>query len=275
MRDKFAAAVARIESAVRAFEPIAVLGLFSGGHDSFCATYAASMHPAFSGAVHINTGTGIEATREYVIETAQRRGWDLLEYKAEENTYVDGRPNPQLYDALVRRDGFPGPAGHQMMYNHLKERQLERLERDFGATGRKRHPRRVLYVTGCRSQESDRRMGNTEEVQLDGRRVWVAAIHDWSKLDTSHGLVFAEQPRNLVVDLIHRSGECNCGAYAHPGELAELKAWDVTRPMYERLTRLEREVVPIFGRGWGERPAPGGKRQIVNPGMLCWSCAST
>lgn len=104
----------------------------------------------------------------------------------------------------------------------LKERQLRQLERDYKASGRKSNLRRVMYVSGARTQESTRRMGNTAEVQIDGRRIWVAPCHDWSKLDTSDYLEHFGQPRNLVVDLIHKSGECLCGAFAKKGELAEL-----------------------------------------------------
>lgn len=282
--------IARLDSAIRIHKPIAVFGLFSGGHDSFSACYVASRHPAFTAAVHINTGIGVAATRDYVRQTCRDRGWKLLEYSAAENTGRGGKPDPQIYREMVIRDGFPGPHGHGMMYFRLKERQLLRLQREFGASsGRKEYaykrrgvltgkirpavpPSRVMYVSGCRSQESDRRMGNTEEVQLDGARIWCAPIHDWSKLDTTNLLEHVNQPRNPVVDLIHKSGECLCGAFAKKGELQELALWDITRPAYDEIMALEAEVVPIHGRGWGERPMRGGKKQGKLPGMLCWSC---
>ncbi len=265
-------ALLRLDGAVQSMRPIAVFGLFSGGHDSFSACYVASLHPKFTAAVHINTGIGIEATRDYVIETCRARQWKLLEYKAVENLGRNGEPDPQVYDDLVRREGFPGPAGHGMMYSRLKERQLMRLERDFEATAKRGKERRVLYVTGCRSAESERRMAHTDEMQIEGRRVWSAPIHDWSKLDTTNLMEHVGQPRNPVVDLIHKSGECLCGAFAKKGELAELGLWPETREAYLRIKALEAEVVPFFGRGWGERPAPGGKKQMQIPGMLCWSC---
>jgi hypothetical protein len=184
-----------------------------------------------------------------------------------------------VYEDLVRRHGFPGPAGHQFMYNRLKERQLRRFERAIGASGRGKKPRRVMYVNGCRSQESDRRMANTKEIDLsEPRRVWCAPIHDFDKLDTTETLKVAKQPRSRVVDLIHKSGECLCGAFAQREELAELKLWDETRPMYDRIVKLEEEVVPRFGRGWGERPI-ADRLTIVSPDMLvqppgplCWGC---
>src|SRR5690348_13552774 len=100
----------RLDLIITRFKPIAVFGLFSGGHDSFSATYIASQHPAFTAAVHINTGIGVAATREYVRETCRNRSWKLLEYAAAENTNAKGEPDPQIYRDMVIRDGFPGPA---------------------------------------------------------------------------------------------------------------------------------------------------------------------
>ncbi len=268
---KIAVARRRLSDAIELHRPIAVFGLFSGGHDSFSACFVASGVHRFNGVAHINTGWGIEATREYVRETCASRGWSLLEYKASENTRArDGSPDPQDYAALVRKHGFPGPHGHGMMYQRLKERQLRRLERDICA--RHRDGGRVMYVSGCRSEESDRRMANTEEVQVDGRRIWCAPIHDWSKLDTTECLEVAQQPRNPVVDLIHKSGECLCGAYAKKGELEELALWDLTRPAYDRIMNLQAEVVPIFGRGWGEAPKRDNRTMEMFAGPLCWGC---
>lgn len=260
----------RLDQIICAADPIAVFGLYSGGHDSFTSTYVASAHPRFTAAVHVNTGFGIEATREHVRETCEARRWPLLEYKASENVNAKGEPDPKSYEWYALRFGFPGPGGHQLIYNHLKERQLRRLERDFGAVGGKR-PRRVLYVNGCRSQESERRMANTQESQIDGRRAWAAVIHDFSALQTRETLAEARQEPNPVTQLIHKSGECMCGAFAQQGELEELNCWDLTRPMYNRIKALEQEIVPRFGRGWGERPIDDNLT-IVNPGMLCWGC---
>lgn len=267
-------ALSRLDAAIQQHNPIAVFGLFSGGHDSFSACYVASLHQKFHSVVHINTGIGVPATRQYVVDTCIARAWSLLEYRATENVRADGKPDPQVYADIVRKYGFPGPSGHRQMYVRLKQRQLQRLERDFGANCRKKEKKRILLVSGARTQESERRMGNTEEVQIEGRRIWVAPIHDWSKLDTTNLLEYAQQPRNPVVDLIHKSGECLCGAFAKKGELAELNMWDLTRPAYDYLKNLEDEVGPKFGWGWGERPRRNNQ-ELLPLGPLCWSCDKT
>jgi 3'-phosphoadenosine 5'-phosphosulfate sulfotransferase (PAPS reductase)/FAD synthetase len=68
-----------IEEAVKQFSPIRVYGLFSGGHDSLCATHLVSQTAHFDGAVHINTGIGIEETRQFVRDTCEQMGWPLDE----------------------------------------------------------------------------------------------------------------------------------------------------------------------------------------------------
>lgn len=280
MKDKISLAVSRLNSAIEIYKPRAVFGLFSGGHDSFSSCYIASLASMFSGVVHINTGIGIEETRNFVRRTCSNRNWKLLEYNAKENTNAKGEPDPQDYEAIVLKAGFPGPFAHRFMYARLKQRQIQKLERDFSAT----RDCRILLVSGCRKEESDRRMGTTLEVQLEERRIWVAPIHDWTKLDTSRLLEHANQERNPIVDLIHKSGECLCGAFAKKGELEELKLWPQTRPTYDRIIELQKKV-RAAGFPWGWEDAPPewfqekktGQTFLMDydteePQHLCWSC---
>lgn len=265
--------LSRLDKHIRETKPTHVFGLFSGGHDSFSATYVASLHPAFTAAVHINTGIGVPATREFVRETCAKRKWPLLEYKAWENRNSKGELDPQVYEELVAKYGFPGPGMHGGIYVRLKERCLRMLEREHNASCRCKVKRRVMFVSGCRLQESARRMGNTEELQFDGRRIWSAPILYWTKLDTSALLEHLGQERNPVVDLIHKSGECLCGAFAVEGELEELNLWDLTRPAYDEIKRLEKLYKEKHGWGWGEKP-PAKKQKMCKsrPGQLCWDC---
>lgn len=281
IRDKMSIALSRIESAVKQYDPIELFGLYSGGHDSFSACFVASLHPRFSGVVHVNTGIGIEATREHVRDTCKRCAWRLLEYNAEENTFADGTPDPKRYDEWVKKYGFPGPGQHGVMYINLKQRAIDRLERDCGANGRGKKPKRVMYITGARTQESQRRMGNTDsEPDVRGRAIWVNPIHDWTRLDTSLLIEEVKAKRNPVVDLIHKSGECLCGAFAERGELNELALWPETRPSYERIIALQEKVIAAgFPWGWEDEPPKEyleeKQGQCFIPTVkqfLCWSC---
>jgi 3'-phosphoadenosine 5'-phosphosulfate sulfotransferase (PAPS reductase)/FAD synthetase len=225
------------------------VSLFSGGHDSASASAIAKIAGA-DFALHVNTGIGIEQTREYVYATSDQHGWKLREYKATENTKADGTPDPQIYEELVREAGFPGPFMHRRMYSSLKQRQLERFEREIAATP----ARPVIYLTGSRTEESTRRMGTVStEPEADGRKVWLNHIHDFTKSDCANCMAYCGIKRNEVVDLIHKSGECLCGAFAQPGEFSELKLWfpDVAK----RIETLEKEVESIWPWKW-EDPGP-------------------
>lgn len=265
----------RIVDAVNEYKPVAVFGLFSGGHDSLSAMYTARETDRMTAAVHINTGIGVPATREFVRDTASDLKVQLIELKAAENTNAKGLPDPQRYRDLVLKFGFPGPASHGMMYQRLKERALNRLARMFEASTRKRNePRRIMLVSGCRSEESKRRMGNTKPLTVNGRFIWANAIHDWTKVQTSRLIEHAGLSRNLVVDLIHKSGECLCGAFAKEGEKEELNQWDVTRPAYQQIVALEKEAAAAGVHAvWGTRPPKKCSLSKQLPlGPLCWSC---
>lgn len=251
-----------LDIAIRRYKPVAVFGLFSGGHDSVVATHMASQRKEFTAAVHINTGIGIEQTREYVRRTARTEGWPLIELSAKEDCGQD-------YDQLVKDHGFPGPFMHTKMYNRLKERALAKLVRQH-----KTHRRdRVLLVTGVRRLESTRRMATVEPINREGARLWVAPL-TW--FDTPHKVSYMTRhklPRNEVVDLLHMSGECLCGAYAKPGELDWLEFCGFTDEV-QRIRALEREVQAsgVTPCTWG---SGGPNREPTAPGFLCVGCSST
>lgn len=219
-----------IDQAISDHRPSHLFALFSGGHDSLCSTSVAAKHPAFAAAVHINTGIGIPQTREYVRSVCEQRGWPLIEMHPDAKTYAD----------LVAEKGMPGgPKAHNTMYYWLKQRQVRRLVREHKQG---RHGR-VALVTGIRTAESERRMAAVMSVPVHriGAQVWVNPILDWTRTDCHAHMDFEGLPRNPVVDLLHRSGECLCGSLAHRSELADIRGWfpDVAREIeqYEQLAR--------------------------------------
>lgn len=264
-----------IDRAVRELRPIMLVGLFSGGNDSLACCHVASLHPSFSGILHVNTGIGIEDTRTFVRDTCKRQGWRLWEYKASENRMADGTPDPMDYDTMVIRYGFPGPGGHGMMYNKLKERQLRRFERDMGASGRGKEKRRIMYVSGVRIEESARRKMNVNPEliqQVEARRVFVSPVRHWTKGDCRDCRNFAGLPENEVSKNIHKSGECLCGAFAKPEEFEELKFFYPTEAA--RIAALEVKARAAgHNWGWGQRPPKRcSKLAKVSGQPLCTSC---
>ena len=249
--NKLVKARAILETAIESHSPKHIFGLFSGGHDSCTVTHfvASALGDKMDGVVHINTGIGIPQTRQYVRETCQHYGWNLLEYKATENTKADGAPDPMVYEDICIRYGFPGAFGHQMMYSRLKERQLRRLARDYKASPKQP----MMLISGCRREESIRRMGTVKEIDPQGRIVWVAPFADMTAVDCGRYMEAHDIKRNPVKDLLHMSGECLCGAFAHKGELEEIELW--YPEVASRIKEIEQKVRKAgFPWGWEETP---------------------
>ena len=248
-----------INRAMAEWHPVALYGLFSGGHDSLTSTAIAAQHPRFTSAVHINTGIGIEATREFVHETCKEQGWPLIEVRSE-----------AVYEDLVlKRGGFPqGPKSHNSMYYYLKQRPLDGLIR---ATKTQRGDR-VVLVTGIRVQESVRRMnaGISIPIRRDGASVWVNPILNWSALDCGRYMEVHGLRRNPVVDLLHRSGECLCGALAREDEIHEIDAWypDAAKRIHD--LEAQARACGLKHTRWASRQAWGAAEQIKLP--MCTSC---
>jgi 3'-phosphoadenosine 5'-phosphosulfate sulfotransferase (PAPS reductase)/FAD synthetase len=230
--------------------PRKVFALFSGGNDSTVLVSWArkTIGRRLDAAVFIDTGTALPGVRQFVENYCANRHIPLLVYNADD-----------AYDEMVRGHGFPGPASHRFAYVRLKERQIDALVRHH----KRDRSDRILLLTGVRRAESVRRMGTTQPVRRDGAQVWVAPLIDWTDQDMTafrlrHGLEQSE-----VAALMHRSGECNCGAYAAPGER------DMIRSLYptwweQRIAPLEAETGQVWGERRDERP--------VEAGPMCSDC---
>jgi len=245
---------------------VATAVLFSGGHDSTCAVHVASRHPRFDGRVHhIDTGIGSKRTRRHVEDTAKELGWKLQVYRSKET-----------YEKFVRERGFPGPGRHQWIYQRIKERCVREITK----------AKYIALVTGCRSQESVRRMGHVEaikwgekllntetgeEVHTCKNRLWVAPCHDWSSEEQAAYMEHFDLPKNPVKIALGMSGECFCGAFASPGEYERVKHHcpDVADEI-DRLAKIAKE----HGKHcvWGTRPSGQKGVLAVESGPLCSSC---
>lgn len=244
-----------------------LLPLFSGGHDSTCACHVAMQHPKWRGVVHhIDTGIGSKATRAHVEATAKELGWVLRIWKSLET-----------YEKFIRERGFPGPGRHHWVYVRIKERCVRMMVKEY--KGKRNRFGRVALITGCRSQESVRRMGHVEpikigEVDSDGKRtnmnrVWTAPCHDWSSDEQQAYMHAFDLPRNPVKLALGMSGECFCGAFAAPGELERIRQHcpDVAEEI-DRLTLVAQEC-GTWDK-WGQRPTKG--EEEAESGPLCSSC---
>lgn len=242
------------------FNPVATISLFSGGHDSTVVTHL--FRKEIDYIFHINTGIGIPQTNEFVRRASRDMGVELIEAVTP----------PEVYEDFLRRGniGFPGPSGHQAIYWYLKQQRLRELRRRFINNPRKE---RVLYVTGIRTAESSRRMQRKMSVPIrrEGSIVWVSPILEWDgRLMNRYFDAHPDCPRNEVSDLLHRSGECLCGAFAKSAELDEIAVF--YPEVAQRIRRLECELEEAGAKNvkWGGQ----SRRSQVVPGPLCSGCVS-
>lgn len=238
-----------IDRAIEQYKPVAIFVGFSGGNDSRAVTHWMMNNVPGCEAFHINTGIGVEATRVYVRETCKAQGWPLHEIRALEDCGQD-------YDANVLKHGFPGPDGHRYMYTTLKERAVYELVKR-AKVGHKRNAT-VLIAAGARFDESVRRMGYAgQEVRKVRAQVWTNPVYWWSKAERDAYNEASGLPENPVAKALGMSGECGCGAFAHPGEL---ERWRAVDPEFgQRIDRLQSEVLARgYTWGWEGRPPKGG-----------------
>lgn len=263
------AALAVIDRAVQEFGPEAVVGCISGGIDSVVVGAIARKHPALSAFLHIDTQTGVDETREYVEARVAAWGVPLMV-----------RRSPVDYLDLVAKYGMLGPSHHVVYFNALKGRV-------FRAVGYELAPRtdqRVVLLSGARRQESAKRRKNVIPVrhdQYEKRLVWASPIWDWSATECRLYLAREGVPTNPVADLLHRSGECNCPAFAKKEELEELRLWyPEAAAKIDHAVQVAKENGVWYGWGepvpsWFGAPEAGGLDEYLDPTCeeeACRSC---
>jgi 3'-phosphoadenosine 5'-phosphosulfate sulfotransferase (PAPS reductase)/FAD synthetase len=249
-------------SRVRAFtrHPIVrVFCLFSGGNDSICSTDLAMRNGLANEVIHIDTGIGIKQTHTHAEHIMCRYGWEHRTITPPDWTYRD----------IVLRRGFPGPAAHRYAYSWLKERAIAKLVRET----KEHRDDKVILITGVRNRESSRRMGYKEPILRMGARIWTAPIFTWSKADCQQYMQYYNLPRNPVSDILGYSGECLCGAFAKPGEMAIIERHFPEAALKIHALELEAKAAgkPCV---WGTRPPRNPKFDDQPFLPMCVGCLS-
>lgn len=258
---------ALVRAALDEHRSVATVCLFSGGGDSLVAAHRCL--PYYDELVFIDTGTAVPGVEEFVVEVADWLGKPLRIMRQDFDAYrllvLGGKDwKGDEWEPL----GFPGPAQHGRAYNRLKSRPLEELLRT-SKVGHRREAR-VVALTGVRRAESARR-ATRAPVNRKGSLVFVNPLIDWTGEETRRYRREQELPESPVAALLHRSGECNCGAFAAPGEREMLRSlWPDW--FEERIAPIEREAealgLPSCRWGTGREAT----RAAEPAGELCSSC---
>jgi 3'-phosphoadenosine 5'-phosphosulfate sulfotransferase (PAPS reductase)/FAD synthetase len=294
-----------IATALAEHDPVAVWCLFSGGNDSTVLAHRCREH--YDALAWIDTGTAVPGVAEFVAEYATWIGkplqvlhagdayrhmvlGDLLwwarfisahDHDPDLSVAVFMDRDRHIHGKVTSRDlgqpphGFPGPAAHGTTYWRLKGRAVEALLRET----KQGHPRsaRVLFLSGVRRAESRRRAKRNAIERAAGKAmVFANPLIDWSNEDMHCYRRDHEIPESPAAALLHRSGECNCGAFANAdGEREMLKA--LYPDWFAGIEALEAEAQAAGIRWcrWGGHDIHGNRAGEVSrqkPGILCESC---
>lgn len=210
--------------------PVAIYALLSGGDGSLGATHYYMNNVPGCQVAHIDTGIGILRTQHFVRNTCEREGYPLTIIRAKEDCGQD-------YDRIVLKYGFPGPAQHNRMYAQLKERAIRELVR----RAKTKRGDKVMLLTGICHDDSVRRSGYGDSlITFNGAQMWVNALYWAGATWIHHRINNSGLPRNPVAEELGMSGECLCGAFASPGELAIVKR--VCPETGARIERLQEQA---------------------------------
>lgn len=168
--------------------------------------------------------------------------------------------------------GFPGPMQHTRCYVNLKERCIEAMLRKHKGEA---PDSRVLALTGIRRAESVRRRSRAD-ITKRGALIFANPLIDWTTPDLHRYREQHEFIESDVAALLHRSGECNCGAYATPGEREMLRSlwpdwFEATIAPLEREAKAMGLPVCTWGAGRDFIDARKAAAAAENE-MLCSDC---
>ena len=249
-----------VASAAAMHSPSKMFVLFSGGKDSSVTLdYFWRNHPELlTGALHINTGIGLQSTTAFARKFCEERYIPFHEARA-----------PLSYEDIVAKYGFPGPSAHGKMYVWLKERALDA----FVGLQKSHRLDNIALVTGVRAEESKRRMGTTLDISKDGSKIWVAPLIDYSNRDMVRHRDEHSVPMSPASSTIHVSAECLCGAFGDPSELDTIETFYPEDPAVPRIRALERKLA-LDGNPrckWATA-LPDDVAPLEAPGPLCVGC---
>jgi 3'-phosphoadenosine 5'-phosphosulfate sulfotransferase (PAPS reductase)/FAD synthetase len=304
-----------IAEAKERWQPIKTYCLFSGGGDSGVLAHRFRDH--YDELFYIDTGTAIPTTdqpalvgvedhvrsfaaflqkplairrsgdayrtmvlgdelwwRRFRAAAARHRGALTVEQMIAEDQRA-GRTASKVYGQAPR--GFPGPGQHSKAYSRLKERRIEEILRET-KEGKPRTSA-VLFLSGIRQAES-RRRSKREPLTERGSAKFCSPLIAWTAAEMAEYRKRFDLPTSDVAAVMHRSGECNCGAFAQAEEERKLirAFWP---DFWATIEALETEAAALGIRWcrWGGFDLDGNRATELSkrrrgPGLLCSSCAT-
>lgn len=272
---------ALVAEAQARWQPIKTFCMFSGGNDSMVVAHR--FRDDYDALYFMDTGTGVDegpefCVRAHVEKVAEWLDKPLVVIEAGEayERMVLGGNILKRGDRTGEREegiGFPGPGMHGKAYTRLKERCTEELLRRT-KVGHSRMAS-VLFISGIYRDESDRRESR-DPLTEKGSAKYVNPLTDWTKANMLRYRREHKLPESDIAALLHRSGECNCGAYANAVE--ERAMLEACAPRtFARIRDLEQraEAAGLRWCRWGGYDLNGVRSTDVSDekaGVACSSC---
>lgn len=230
--------------AANRYEPTAVIAMVSGGNDSAVAyNVAEEIGCDIDYIFHINTGTGIQQTTEFVREY----------YGSKPPEYVEPSAG-NAYEEYVKRKGFfgRGMIAHKYAYHVLKAGPLRKAISKHIRKGKRGV--NVLLLNGARASESGNRKINLPDVYnrdpSNKGNIWVSLIHHWTGEDCDRYIESRDITANPVTKKMCRSGECMCGTMQSEADRIEAS---LLYPEWGNwLDSLEDQVIQDYPWRWGK-----------------------
>jgi 3'-phosphoadenosine 5'-phosphosulfate sulfotransferase (PAPS reductase)/FAD synthetase len=262
-----------VARAIKDYDPFAMIALFSGGNDSLVLLSVLNeLNIKLDAIVHVNTGTGIPQTLEFVRKFCAASGTRYIEASA-----------GNVYEKYVLTKGFFGRGldAHTYCYHLLKASPLRKAISLHLRQGKKN--RRILLFNGVRVDESDNRKYNFAKNEItisDPTRtndLWVNVIHWWKTQYRDQYIQGNNLQRNPVSIELNRSAECMCGSMQ--GTFDRYIAGQYCPAWGKWLDDLEKKVIDNgFPWKWGEEISKShlmerdGQLNLFQP--MCVGCKS-
>ncbi len=220
-----------LKKIVELYRPKNVFILFSGGKDSMVALdvfyrlYKTAKLSVKTTIIHIDTGIGISACKEFIREFVKRYPFDFKVLKPE-----------MSFEEGLKKWGVPLHGRCRWCFRVLKYQPLSKFLKSINGV--------KLSVNGIRIHESSRRFEiygeylKTNKVYKGRHKEYsYCPILDWNREKVEEYIKVADLPVNPVYKAISMSGECMCMLH----DLSEEKIMKIKRFFpedYERLMNI-------------------------------------
>ena len=226
-----------------------LIGLFSGGKDSLVACLVAGVKEI----VYCRTYVGVN--EDYVEEICNLFGW-------KKNTV---KPLKNEYEMFVERYGFPKPTSHTWIMQRLKLNPIKKWH-----ANQKKKKRDIIFVSGIRLDESDRRemnFGNDKEIEESDGLKFYKPILEWTDIQVEDYIKKNHLQISPVYETLGLGGDCLCGAFTkrqHAYLLDEL---------YPNLAKKIKKLEKTCRGHWGQfQPLSACQNQTKITNFVCNEC---